>query len=114
MFFDGARAQPEDCGNLRVAFAFNDPSEDFSFAQAQRMESEERQGLGGRLGERARAEAVLGGMEIVLSYLQSAPRAIRSNIYRVRQWRRTSGEVRRRGHLWARRVLIITRNGPSQ
>ena len=49
------------------------------------MESGERQRLGGRLGEQARAEAVLGGMEIVLSYLQSAPRAIRSNTYRVRQ-----------------------------
>ena len=34
MLFDGARAQPEDGGDLAIAFAFDNPSQDFSFAQA--------------------------------------------------------------------------------
>lgn len=34
MFFDGASAQPEDRGDLGIAFAFDNPAQDFSFAQA--------------------------------------------------------------------------------
>lgn len=66
MFFHGACAQPQDGGNLGIAFAFDDPSQDFSLTQAQPVKRGSWQGPWRGSGESGLAR-VLGDMGFVLA-----------------------------------------------